>query len=108
MYDADEIMWISVAVLVCLFAYQRAGTAIVGYTFAPIMCLWFVMIAGIGIYDIVIYYPMVIKAVNPIYILSYFRRNGKDAWISLAGTVLSITGTYLFVIPLPDFSFNDC
>lgn len=89
----EKIMWISVAILVGLFTFQKAGTAVVGYTFAPIMCLWFVMIAGIGFYDIVKYYPKVIKAVNPMYIVSYFKRNAKHAWISLGGTVLSITGT---------------
>nr|KAK2636968.1 hypothetical protein Ddye_031760 [Dipteronia dyeriana] len=89
----EKIMWISAAILVCLFTFQRLGTAIVGYTFAPIMCVWYILIGAIGFYNIVKFDPMVIKAINPWYIIDYFRRNKKEAWISLGGTVLSITGS---------------
>ncbi|TXG55894.1 hypothetical protein EZV62_017207 [Acer yangbiense] len=91
----DKIMWISTAILVCLFTFQRLGTAIVGYTFAPVMCVWYILIGAIGFYNIVKFDPMVIKAINPWYIIDYFRRNKKDAWISLGGTVLSITAAIL-------------
>ncbi|KAJ6723460.1 POTASSIUM TRANSPORTER [Salix koriyanagi] len=63
----DSIVWISVAILICLFMVQRFGT---------------------DKYD-----PAVVKALNPKYIVDYFRRNKKDAWISLGGVVLAITGT---------------
>ncbi|KAK3223869.1 hypothetical protein Dsin_010894 [Dipteronia sinensis] len=88
----DKIMWISATILVCLFMLQRLGTATVGYGFAPIMCVWYALIGAIGFYNIVKYDPKVIKAVNSWYIIDYFRRNKKEAWISLGGTVLSITG----------------
>ncbi|KAF5731463.1 KUP15 [Tripterygium wilfordii] len=88
-----RIVWISVAILVCLFMAQRFGTDKVGYTFAPIICVWFIMIGGIGIYNFFKFDPAVIKAVNPAYIIQYFQRNKKDAWISLGGVVLAITGT---------------
>ncbi|KAK2636969.1 hypothetical protein Ddye_031761 [Dipteronia dyeriana] len=89
----DKIMWISTAIVVCLFTFQRLGTAIVGYSFAPIMCVWYILIGAIGFYNIVKIDPTVIKAMNPWYIIDYFRRNKKEAWISLGGTVLSITGS---------------
>ncbi|KAF5731462.1 KUP15 [Tripterygium wilfordii] len=88
-----RIVWVSVAILVCLFMVQRFGTDRVGYTFAPIICVWFTMIGGIGIYNFFKFDPAVIKAVNPAYIIQYFQRNKKDAWISLGGVVLAITGT---------------
>ncbi|KAL5762605.1 hypothetical protein ACOSP7_018869 [Xanthoceras sorbifolium] len=50
-----------------------------------------VLTEGIGFYNIVKFDPTVIKAVNPWYIIDYFRRNKKEASISLGGTVLSIT-----------------
>lgn len=87
----DMIVWISIGILVCLFMVQSFGTDIVGYTFAPIMCLWFALISGIGVYNIFNYDPSVVKAVNPKYILDYFRRNKEEAWISLGGVVLTIT-----------------
>ncbi|XVF21858.1 hypothetical protein REPUB_Repub12eG0125600 [Reevesia pubescens] len=89
----DTIVWTSVGILVCLFMVQRFGTDKVGYTFAPIICVWFAFIAGIGVYNFVKFDPTVVKAINPKYIIDYFRRNKKDAWISLGGVVLAITGT---------------
>ncbi|KAK9945538.1 hypothetical protein M0R45_011049 [Rubus argutus] len=89
----DMIVWISVAILVCLFVAQRFGTDKVGYTFAPIICVWFIMIGGIGAYNYFKFDPTVIKALNPLYIVDYFKRNKGDAWISLGGIVLAITGT---------------
>ncbi|MED6173447.1 hypothetical protein PIB30_059497 [Stylosanthes scabra] len=80
-------------ILICLFMVQRFGTDKVGYSFAPIICVWFVFIGGIGVYNFIKYDPTVIKAINPAYIVYYFRRNKKDAWISLGGSVLAITGT---------------
>ncbi|XP_061369386.1 potassium transporter 5-like [Gastrolobium bilobum] len=89
----DQIVLISVAILVGLFMVQRLGTDKVGYSFAPIICLWFTFIAGIGVYNFIKYDATVIKAINPKYIVDYFSRNKKDAWISLGGVVLAITGT---------------
>ncbi|XP_022959570.1 potassium transporter 5-like [Cucurbita moschata] len=89
----DKIVWISAAILVCLFMVQRFGTHKVGYSFAPIICIWFILIGGIGFYNFIKFDPSVIKAVNPKYIFQYFKRNKMDAWISLGGVVLAITGT---------------
>ncbi|KAE8665464.1 wee1-like protein kinase-like [Hibiscus syriacus] len=89
----DRIVWISTVILVCLFMVQRFGTDKVGYTFAPIICVWFTLIAGIGIYNFFRFDPSVIRAMNPKYIVYYFRRNKKHAWVSLCGVVLVITGT---------------
>ncbi|XP_074353885.1 potassium transporter 5-like, partial [Apium graveolens] len=88
----DMIVWMSVAVLVVLFIVQRFGTGKVGYTFAPILLIWFFFIAFTGLYNFIKYDPSVIKALNPMYIIYYFKRDKKQAWISLGGTVLSITG----------------
>lgn len=79
---------------------QRFGTDKVGYSFAPILCLWFLFIGTIGIYNFIKFDPTVIKAINPWYIVQYFKRNKKQAWISLGGTVLSITGYQSSALPL--------
>ncbi|GMN38063.1 hypothetical protein TIFTF001_007319 [Ficus carica] len=89
----DMIVWTSVVILVIIFMVQRFGTDKVGYTFAPMICVWFALIAGIGFYNFVKFDPTVIKAINPKYIIDYFKRNKKEAWISLGGVVLAITGT---------------
>ena len=91
------IVWISVVILIFLFMVQRFGTDRVGYTFAPILCIWFAFIGGIGLYNIIKFDPTVIKALNPKYIIDYFQRNKKDAWISLGGVILTITGWFQFL-----------
>lgn len=96
----DRIVWISVGILVFLFMLQRMGTNKVGYTFAPIIFVWFTFIAGIGIYNFIKYDPLVIKALNPKYIIDYFRRNHKNAWISLGGVVLCTTGQLAISSPM--------
>lgn len=80
---------------------QQFGTDKIGYIFAPIICVWFALIGGIGIYNFFKFDPTVIKAINPIYIIEYFRRNKKEAWISLGGVVLAITGTHHFLSAAP-------
>ncbi|KAK9983806.1 hypothetical protein SO802_033331 [Lithocarpus litseifolius] len=100
----DMVVWISVVILIVLFMVQRLGTDKVGYTFAPIICIWFAFIGGIGVYNFIKYDPAVAKAINPYYIIDYFRRNKKDAWVSLGGVVLAITGTEALFADLGHFS----
>ncbi|XP_031385090.1 potassium transporter 19-like [Punica granatum] len=99
----NTVMWISVGILVFLFSIQRFGTHRVGYTFAPILSLWFVSIALIGIFNFVNHDPGVIKAVNPAYIIAYFKRNHKEAWISLGGVILCLTGSEALFADLGHF-----
>ncbi|KAH6808474.1 high affinity K+ transporter 5 [Perilla frutescens var. frutescens] len=81
--------------------FQRFGTDKVGYTSAPILLIWFSFIAAIGIFNFIKYDPSVIKALNPKYIVDYFKRNKDQAWISLRGVVLAITGiVVVFVMAL--------
>ncbi|XP_059439113.1 potassium transporter 5-like [Corylus avellana] len=100
----DRIVWISAAILVLLFMAQRFGTDKVGYSFAPIICIWFALIGGIGLYNFIKFDPNVYKAINPKYIVDYFRRNKKNAWISLGGVVLAITGTEALFADLGHFT----
>src|SRR5215472_11036182 len=55
---------ITLVVLALLFAYQRHGTARVGSLFGPVMVVWFVVIALIGVLPI-IRNPHVLLALNP-------------------------------------------
>ncbi|GJN03071.1 hypothetical protein PR202_ga20475 [Eleusine coracana subsp. coracana] len=91
--NQTQVVGISVAILFMLFSVQRFGTDKVGYTFAPVISVWFLLIAGIGMYNLVVHDVGVLRAFNPWYIVQYFRRNGKDGWVSLGGVVLCVTGT---------------
>src|SRR5260221_469218 len=58
------VIWITLAILVGLFAFQSRGTAMVGAVFGPVMLVWFGTIAVLGVNGIV-RNPAVIGAVLP-------------------------------------------
>lgn len=82
----------SIVILVALFSIQRFGTGKVGFLFAPVLALWFFSLGAIGIYNLLKYDITVIRALNPFYIVLFFKKNSKQAWSALGGCVLCITG----------------
>ncbi|KQJ99655.1 potassium transporter 19 [Brachypodium distachyon] len=102
----SQVVWISVGILFLLFSVQRFGTDKVGYSFAPIISVWFVLIAAIGVYNLAAHDYTVLRALNPKYIVDYFERNGKEAWVSLGGVVLCITGTEAMFADLGHFNIR--
>ncbi|KAK0592990.1 hypothetical protein LWI29_028719 [Acer saccharum] len=102
----DAVMWISIVILILLFAVQRYGTDKVGASFAPIILLWFALNAGIGLYNLFAYDITVLRAFYPKYIFDYFSRNGKQAWISLGGVILCITGAEAMFADLGHFNIS--
>ncbi|KAL8138025.1 hypothetical protein V2J09_004026 [Rumex salicifolius] len=88
-----EILLISCAILVCLFALQHYGTHKVAFIFAPVICIWLLSIFSIGLYNIIAWNPKIVYALSPHYIVRFFKETGKDGWVSLGGILLAITGT---------------
>src|SRR5215468_3007808 len=66
---------IAVLVLVGLFALQPQGTARIGRAFGPVMALWFLTLALMGINGIV-QHPSVLAALNPLYAVRYLGTHG--------------------------------
>ncbi|RCV42029.1 hypothetical protein SEVIR_9G181200v4 [Setaria viridis] len=102
----DQTVWITVGILVVLFAVQRFGTDKIGYTFAPVVFVWLLLMAGIGIYNMVKYDIGTLKAFNAKYIIDYFRRNKKKGWVSLGEILLCFTGTEALFADLGYFSIR--
>ncbi|KAK8940682.1 putative potassium transporter 11 [Platanthera zijinensis] len=88
----DVVVVVAVVILVGLFSMQHYGADKVGWLFAPIVLLWFLLIGAIGAVNIWKYDSSVLRAFNPIYIIRYFK-GGHRNWTSLGGIMLSITGT---------------
>ena len=78
-------------VLLALFAAQAKGTARIGRIFGPIMLLWFVVIAVVGLTG-VLRRPEVIGAINPIHATRFILAHGWHSFIVLGGVFLAITG----------------
>jgi KUP system potassium uptake protein len=81
----------SVLILVALFFIQAQGTARIGRAFGPIMLIWFVTIALLGIWGIA-QHPSVLFAINPLYGLSYLFSSGMSGFLVLGGVFLCVTG----------------
>jgi len=78
-------------VLFLLFMAQKRGTARIGKIFGPIMVIWFVLIAVLGIIEIY-NYSDILKAINPWYAINFFAVNHMHGFIVLGAVVLCITG----------------
>lgn len=85
-----QIVTIVLCILSVLFFMQQFGTASIGKMFGPIMMIWFVMLAVLGIYNMTSDLS-VIKAFNPVYGVKLLTMYPKGFWI-LGAIFLCTTG----------------
>jgi len=85
------VLPITIGLLGALFLLQRGGTARVGDFFGPIMASWFIVIAILGMSEIVVR-PGVLFALNPYYGLSFLLADPARGFILLGAVVLAVTG----------------
>ena len=81
----------SVAILLVLFAVQHLGTARIGFACGPLMAVWFVVIALLGLGGIA-RHPAVLLAVDPRHGLSFLFSSGLTGFLVLGGVFLCVTG----------------
>jgi len=82
---------ITIAILILLFAVQSRGTARIGAIFGPVMLLWFLVLAALGLTHLVAH-PGVLSAVNPMHGVHFFVRNGVTGFLVLGSVFLAVTG----------------
>lgn len=85
------IVPLSVIVLTLLFAIQKHGTSSVGKLFAPVMLIWFLTLAVLGVRS-VMETPQVLQALNPVYAVRFFMEYKFISFFALGAVVLAITG----------------
>jgi len=85
------IMPMAVIILIALFAAQRFGTEKIGRAFGPVMLLWFLVIAALGMAALV-RHPSVVAAIDPRYAVKFLRHSGGSGMLVLGGVFLCITG----------------
>ncbi|HBC85959.1 MAG TPA: potassium transporter Kup [Lentisphaeria bacterium] len=85
------IIYISIAILAVLFAVQRIGTSKIGAVFGPIIFLWFITIAAVGLMSI-FNAPEVLYALNPVHAFEIFTRNQWHGFAVLGSVFLAVTG----------------
>ncbi len=83
---------IALGLLVFLFVLQKRGTAKVGALFAPVMIVYFTVIAALGTWQI-IQTPTILWALNPYHAVNFFVLDGWLAFLALGSVVLAVTGS---------------
>ena len=81
----------TLVVLTALFLVQRQGTASVGKLFGPVMVVWFMVLAILGLQHIALN-PAILAALSPHYALAFLLGNPGVAFIALGSVVLCVTG----------------
>ena len=82
---------LTIIVLVSLYSVQRHGTAGIGRFFGPVMVVWFIALAAMGVVNIMDE-PSILTALNPVHGFKFLLRNGFVAFVALGAVVLAFTG----------------
>ena len=82
---------LTIIVLISLYAVQRHGTAGIGRLFGPVMIVWFVALAAMGVTNIIAA-PQILYALNPLHALRFMFENRMIAFVALGAVVLAFTG----------------
>ena len=85
------IIPITLVVIFILFFFQSRGSAVVGRLFGPVMILWFVTLAIVGVLNIA-EAPRILNAINPMYAVKFFMNYKLNAFLALGSVVLVLTG----------------
>jgi KUP system potassium uptake protein len=87
----SAVLPIGVVILAVLFLVQRFGTHTVGRLFGPVMVLWFVAIAVLGVPQI-IGHPDILRSLSPSYAVSFAAASPLTGFLAMGSVVLAITG----------------
>jgi KUP system potassium uptake protein len=88
---APFVIPLTVVLLVGLFALQKRGTTGIGKLFGPIMVVWFLTLATLGVWGIA-RAPQVLQALNPYWGARLFLHNGVHGFLVMGAVVLAVTG----------------
>ncbi|WP_298810513.1 potassium transporter Kup [uncultured Sphingomonas sp.] len=85
------VLPIAVTIIIALFYLQSIGTAKVGRLFGPIMLVYFVVLAVLGLIHIAAR-PDILWALNPMWAVRFAANDGRLAFLALGSVVLCVTG----------------
>ena len=82
---------LAILILLGLFMVQKRGTASIGRFFGPVMVVWFLIIALLGVVNIASG-PEILWALSPHYAFGFVFHNPTIAFVILGAVVLCVTG----------------
>ena len=92
----------AILILVLLFSVQRFGSGRLGSIFGPVMLLWFVSIALMGIVQIAAH-PSVLRALDPTSGALLLARSGWHGLAIMGAVALAVTGAEALYADLAHF-----
>ena len=87
----DYVIPFTILILVALFAVQSRGTARVASFFGPVMTIWFLALAALGLLHVADD-PGVFEAINPFYAITFVSTHGTIGLVTLGAVFLVVTG----------------
>jgi KUP system potassium uptake protein len=99
------ILPIATIILFFIFLLQSRGTGRLGAIFGPLIFVWFITIALLGLMQI-IENPIVLKAVNPYYALNFLYGGGRHSYFLLGSIFLVVTGGEALYADMGHFGKN--
>jgi len=88
----SAVVPITVVILAVLFAVQHTGTAGVGRIFGPVLIVWFIVLAVLGLRQIQLH-PEIMYAFNPVYAFAFLQQTkAHSVLITLGALMLVVTG----------------
>ena len=86
------IVYIVISILAVLFFFQQFGTSNIGKALGPIMFLWFLMLAALGLHQLSVANDWrIFRALNPYYAIKILTQYPKGFWL-LSAVFLCTTG----------------
>jgi len=86
------LMMLAGIIAICLFSFQTRGTERVAWAFGPVMVIWFIALAGFGLFALMSA-PSVLLALNPLVGISYLFSHGLEGFLILSSVILCATGS---------------
>ncbi len=82
---------VTLTIILVLFFVQRFGTAVVSVFFGPIMLIWFLTLALLGLSHVGDDWS-ILAAVNPYHGVSFLIENGRGSFVVMGSVFLAVTG----------------
>ncbi len=98
----DWVVPVTVGILLALFIVQRKGTKTIAGAFGPITALWFLTLAGLGIWHTVAQ-PEVLLAFDPTWGVRFLLEHQLIAFTVLGAIFLAVTGAEALYADLGHF-----
>lgn len=86
------VLLVVTGILLVLFLVQRFGTQLIGWSFGPLMLIWFTFIGLVGLHNL-IQMPLMLRALSPVYAVQFLLSPANRQGIFILGSIfLATTG----------------